>query len=1536
MNKLKKRKLSLLALCTGLTGLTMGVLFFSGKGLGSFSPRVSAGNDYILTLNSLNGGTSFSSSYSSSEQTNTAARTNRGSEVDIKYSNVKKSTNNYAVVANNGYLYNSTRLTGLETVTVTFSGTLNLYSSSSTTFDGSAHVLTSGVEFAIDANYDYFKLVSSGETTISSVVATYACAPRVVNYVKVTNQSEVTDGTYLIVNEEAGKALNGAGTAESEIKLPQSVSIVDNKITASQTVDSFAVNIDINGSDSAILTKGGVYIGSNGNSTTTTNSSPISNSITISDGNADIVSATSHLRYNAGSAIFRYYKSTSYTGQDAVALYKRTAGTAPVDPVDPSGDEPTTATYEITINKSNSGLTTSASTEEINRSYNIGDTGLTFDVTFSVGAYNQTNYDQFRLHNSYLISACDVVVKSLWIDFGGGGYSYLTVTANDQTVTGIASSTQGSGNEYDYEINSATWKLNSPSGYANIYSLVFTVEVQLGPIEVTGVSLNKDTTSIPAESTETLVATVLPENATDKSVIWSTSNPDVATVSNNGVVTAVAPGTAAISVTTTDGGFVESCTVTVTAVYHVTSVSLNTNQLNLNTNCNAILTGTISPSNATNKNVVWSSNNEGVATVFEGSVHAVAPGTATITVTTVDGGHTASCIVTVTDVAVSSVTLNKPSTQITKGDTETLTATVLPENATNKGISWTSSNTSVATVANGTVTAVGAGSAVITATSAADSSKKATCTVTVTTIAVTGVTLNKSSTSIIRGGSETLTATVVPSNATNKNVTWSTNNSDVATVSNGVVTAKATGAARITVTTEDGGKTAYCDVTVTPIVPTSITLNKTSLTLQVEAYETLTATVLPANADNTNVTWSSNLTSVATVNSSGKVTAVAEGTTTITATTQSGGLTSTCTVTVIDSSEKTYNFTTKSWTATEGNWVSGQDGAGYDKGGVQVTSAVSGANATSPESFSGVTKVVVTYCTNASKGVGSIAVQVGTTNFTSESNVTKTGGTTPRDIEFTGTGTGTVTITVTCTTNSIYVISVKIVSSRVSANNISLPEELNVAAGGTKSIPVTYDPVGANKDTALTWTKRSGSSKITVSDDGEVSVANDATTSDYAVIRATLQKDSSKYDECTVHVVEKETTYTVMIYMCGSDLESGYNYNTNQYVKKNGGFATANLEEIVSVDIPDNMYVIIETGGADRWYDSFGIDQTKEQRWHVKNHGLVLDENVGNATEVNMSSSKVFEEFLTWGLSNYPADKTGVIMWDHGNGMQGCISDECNGHDVWDLLLMSEMKTAFNNALGGQKLEWIGYDCCLMAMQDIASINADYFNYMIASQESEPAGGWDYDLWLPTLTANADVSTVDLGASICETYKDKCADIYNGYGGDYVGYNDASLAVFDLSKMSAYVSAFESMVTNLGIVSNKTKFNTVVSECVGSINEDTGNSTKTLKFGVGYDEDTEKSTWTTGCCDAYSFLTNVNSKYSSAAKAARDKLELVVVAKAIGDSYASGAHGMNLFIATGIDNGIVKADTAKNEYTTNDTKFTNWRSANIKWGVWYS
>ncbi|MBR4505115.1 MAG: Ig-like domain-containing protein [Candidatus Methanomethylophilaceae archaeon] len=169
------------------------------------------------------------------------------------------------------------------------------------------------------------------------------------------------------------------------------------------------------------------------------------------------------------------------------------------------------------------------------------------------------------------------------------------------------------------------------------------------------------------------------------------------------------------------------------------------------------------------------------------------------------------------DVSVTGVSLDKTSIALDTGSETRLTPTISPSDATNKNVIWKSSNTSVATVSNGVVKAVSAGSATITVTTD-DGSKTATCKVTVstpaTTVSVTGVELDKSTMAITKGSSSSLTATVLPSNATNKNVTWKSSNTSVATVSNGTVTGVSEGTAVITVTTDDGAKTATCNVTV--------------------------------------------------------------------------------------------------------------------------------------------------------------------------------------------------------------------------------------------------------------------------------------------------------------------------------------------------------------------------------------------------------------------------------------------------------------------------------------------------------------------------------------------------------------------------------------------------------------------------------------------------------------------------------------------------------------------------------------------------
>jgi len=255
------------------------------------------------------------------------------------------------------------------------------------------------------------------------------------------------------------------------------------------------------------------------------------------------------------------------------------------------------------------------------------------------------------------------------------------------------------------------------------------------PVDVTGVTITQDNQTLVVGDTVQLAATVAPSDATNKDVTWSSDDEDIATVSSSGVVTAVAVGEATITVTTEDGEKIDSITVTVnSATIAVTGVTIAEEDQTILVGDTLQLTETVAPSDASNKNVTWTSDDEDVATVSSsGLVSAVAEGTATITVTTVDGGKTDSITITVNPapIAVTGVTIAEEDQTILVGDTLQLNATVSPNDATNKDVAWSSSDTGVATVSTtGLVTPVAAGSTTITVTTD-DGSKTDTISLTV-------------------------------------------------------------------------------------------------------------------------------------------------------------------------------------------------------------------------------------------------------------------------------------------------------------------------------------------------------------------------------------------------------------------------------------------------------------------------------------------------------------------------------------------------------------------------------------------------------------------------------------------------------------------------------------------------------------------------------------------------------------------------------------------------------------------------------------
>ena len=404
-------------------------------------------------------------------------------------------------------------------------------------------------------------------------------------------------------------------------------------------------------------------------------------------------------------------------------------------------------------------------------------------------------------------------------------------------------------------------------------------------IKVESVSLNKDSATMNVGDTLVLNATILPNNATNKDIEWTSSNKSIANVDQTGKVSAVSTGTVTITAQTSNGKN-DNCTITVKPL-EVSKIEIDRSNFSLDIGSNITLKINFYPTGSTSS-IKWTSSDSGIAKVDQnGKVTGVKEGSATITATTSNNLKATSKVNVIKNtVSVTSVKLDKTTASINIGSTLTLKATITPSDASNKTLEWKSSNTNVATVdQSGKVTAKGVGTADIEVKT--NNGKTAKCSITVKAIEVTSIELDKTSTSVNIGSSVTLKATVKPDNATNKKLTWSSSNTSVATVDqNGKVTGVSKGTVDITVKSNNG-KTAKCSVTVNEIAVKTIELNKTEVTLTEGNTTTLSATIKPDNATNKTVTWSSNNTSIVTVDQKGKITAVKAGTTKIVVTSKS-------------------------------------------------------------------------------------------------------------------------------------------------------------------------------------------------------------------------------------------------------------------------------------------------------------------------------------------------------------------------------------------------------------------------------------------------------------------------------------------------------------------------------------------------------------------------------------------------------------------------------------------------------------------------
>ena len=243
-------------------------------------------------------------------------------------------------------------------------------------------------------------------------------------------------------------------------------------------------------------------------------------------------------------------------------------------------------------------------------------------------------------------------------------------------------------------------------------------------------------------------------------------------------------------------------------------------------------------------------------------------------------------------------------------------------------------------------------------------------------------------------------------------------------------------------------------------------------------------------------------------------------------------------------------------------------------------------------------------------------------------------------------------------------------------------------------------------------------------------------------------------------------TWTIFIYLCGTDLES------NQYS------ATGDIIQLANAQASDNVNFVIQTGGTAQWCENI-IDASKGDRYIIKDNDLVK---VDDVPLRNMGDPDTLADFLNWGIKTYPAEKMGLIFWDHGGGsITGACFDELNEGNS---LSLSEINTALSKVYANMtdKFEFIGFDCCLMGTAETANILATYGKYFYGSQETEPGTGWDYTAISNFLAENTSANGAELGKVVTDSFYDECAAVQQE--------SECTFTIIDLEKFDDFVIAF--------------------------------------------------------------------------------------------------------------------------------------------------
>ena len=268
-------------------------------------------------------------------------------------------------------------------------------------------------------------------------------------------------------------------------------------------------------------------------------------------------------------------------------------------------------------------------------------------------------------------------------------------------------------------------------------------------------------------------------------------------------------------------------------------------------------------------------------------------------------------------------------------------------------------------------------------------------------------------------------------------------------------------------------------------------------------------------------------------------------------------------------------------------------------------------------------------------------------------------------------------------------------------------------------------------------------------------------------------------------------TYTVMIYMCASDLES------------DGGYATSDISEMLNATIDDKVNLIIETGGTTQWQD-YGISNETNQIYKIENKELkLIKDNLGIQ---EMTNPQTLTDFIKYCKNEYPADKYSLILWDHGGGAISGFGYDENYENSEDTLTLDELRESLNTT--NVNFEFIGFDACLMGNIETAYSVKDFAKYLIASEETEPGGGWNYKELLNKISKNTSADTIEISKAIVDSF----IDDNNGF----FSFEDATLSVIDLQNVDELYGTLCKFMKNIEEEElDQNKFS-VVSKAIGN------------------------------------------------------------------------------------------------------------------------